>query len=295
MRECEDLYDDGFATTADASDLSVDEVSDDQATVEPRGDEARGILVHEGGGWKVVVDPVVLSFGPTAEDAVRDYVDAYSEGDCLELVDYVSLANLGDRSRFFQECSFEALRRKDSGEKALLIAGIDVTFSDDATATADVSFVDDFLPGRDKVALVREGLWWKLDGTFAQVRYDELRWRLVDAVTGPGGGDCGPPQDAAADDVGDEGIGLRRSFPACYVAVGLYEVPDTDGLAERLADAVTGETVDVLGYVRGHGVRTAQGSVITLALQDYVVMVEMAFQPDLAVATELLELQLHRL
>jgi hypothetical protein len=162
-------------------------------------------LVRESGEWRVATDPYLVRIGRSVEDTVIGYVEAYNDGDCERLLDHLSEAVWStdgelDRAEGLRRCTAEAEARTAAAEARLhtddpppplvSLTQIGVTFGRDGTATAEVEWAQ---APRESLALVRDGLEWKVADRLQMVAYHELDLRLLDEPLPGYGADGGSP------------------------------------------------------------------------------------------------------
>jgi hypothetical protein len=146
-----------------------------------------GRLVREDGEWKVEADLAFLRIGRSVEQTVRGFVNAFNDGDCESLIDYLSERAWSDdggldRAEYIDRCVEEADARLALPDQLTAIGEpdeIEVSVDRDDRGTAVA--VWDALPANqvpvETVTLVREGFEWKLDGppdTVERVEFEAL-------------------------------------------------------------------------------------------------------------------------
>lgn len=176
-------------------------VDGDTAEVDVDGYEPAR-LVREGGRWRVVLGGV-LRLGRTPHQAVIGYLEAYNEGDCAALIDFVSAAAWsgggGSRDDYLEDCNAEMSARRSelriephpdwehqlrSGH-ADPIDGEDEITDEVGTVAAAERIQTPPSGFWQDVRLVEEGLEWKLEsrddigGPLTVVRAVELATRLL--------------------------------------------------------------------------------------------------------------------
>lgn len=178
VEQCEDALDghvpqDGSET----ADFEVVDQDGDRATVRSPeltgyGDEdVVGVLVREGGEWKVETDPRFLVVGRSLRDTAVGYLEAFNDGDCDRLIDHLSEAAWSHhgavaRDEFLEDCTAKAAARAASSEQPIDVTSVDAQVDALGRATASRAYGDDRIggpDGRDTAILVRDGLEWTLD------------------------------------------------------------------------------------------------------------------------------------
>jgi hypothetical protein len=283
----------GYVPLVDQVAIDHDYDHPDQAVVESddlnyrTGDDAASHLVREDDEWKVVTDETTLRIGPSAEEAVRGYLEAYAAGDCEAITTYVTEETWSEngtlgRDEFLRQCEAAAQAREGSAA-SIATDAIEVTHHGAGDARA--AFV---LPGRyqrpEHVSLVKDDLRWKVQvdedlagvtpGTYLRsLRVAQLQVLLVDQPTldrrschnyldsptgADGYADAGMPREP---DGVDAEAAVSREYHSCYAAVTLYEFAD-DATARTAAERLAGELLEsdrkvgFPGHPTAIGVRT---------------------------------------
>lgn len=286
LEQCAEAVD-GYELAVDEIDIEIVDDEGDHVPPSEHGDRAvarvraqvdeqgpgshEGSLVREDGTWKVETDPNVFRVGRSVKDTVRGYLAAYNDGDCEQLIDYLSEAAWsqdGELSRedYLDTCADAAAARQDHGQPRLRATEIEVSLEGDdrgATATVvlfgdtagygyglGVSYGDPDEP--DTAVLVKEGLEWKLranaerpDDTSSSplltLDLAELEARLLDELVVPEE-DCFVYSDdrTPVEDTDGAAQGITRDF-TCNIVLSVYELADDDEArshAERIATEI---------------------------------------------------------
>jgi hypothetical protein len=281
-----------------------------------------GRLVREGGEWKVEPGLGALRIGRSVEETIQAYVDAYNEGDCERLVDLVSEAvwsSGGERTRagFVEGCAADAAARDSRPWQLPLristVDGVDVDLDDDqAEARVELQAPDTFYASRqlapDEVALVREGLTWKLDPgrrdgaseadpqrPLPAAELIDIHALLLGEVARPGG-TCFEARDDLA--FGDDGtlagdqLAVRRELGGNCEPVSIEVRRLVD---EEAARAGAGSPFPGLAGTSGFGAACAPDCTATAVRHGYQAAVTLRYGGDVAEAQQILRAQLERL
>ncbi|MGH9210062.1 MAG: hypothetical protein ACRD2C_05200 [Acidimicrobiales bacterium] len=153
------------------------------------GDYELGQLRREGGEWKVVGDDRLFRIGRSPEETLRGFVDAFDDGDCEHLVNYLSEGIRSDGGRhdpdgYVDQCA-QAVEARQPLPDHLAAAGvpgaIEVSAEQDGRGRATAVWAVPLLGGTltEDLTLVREGLEWRLDSLPEAVQQVELATSLA--------------------------------------------------------------------------------------------------------------------
>jgi hypothetical protein len=257
----------------------VVEVEDDRATVSIgvrsfEDDEPEGRLVREDGAWRVEADPEVLRIGRSIDDTLRGYVDAFNDGDCEAMLDYLAETTWsqdGEHTdgQFVSQCTAAGDGGPD--EPPLVVGQVDVEDDgqqegDGDRALADAAIVASGAPGvgdqePESTLFVREGLTWTFAGVadasgelaspadaHAPVPLFELprlQSRLVDEVRSDDRACATFFDSAVPHPSGDHPArSIKRDF-SCDVVVTLYRFDDEDAALTAAESMVATELADL--------------------------------------------------